>query len=177
MRIYLVRHTVPLIDKGICYGQSDIAISEADFCVWREIRYRIRNVKMDKIYSSPLYRCRRLAYVLSKGEKIEYSNLLKEIDFGDWELKSWDEIYNDKRSSKWFSDYVNCKTPKGESNADLINRVEVFISKIKSQAYDNCLVVCHAGVIRAFYSILTNISVEDSFEIKINYGEIIEFNI
>ena len=29
MEIYLIRHTTPLIEKGICYGQTDLDITES----------------------------------------------------------------------------------------------------------------------------------------------------
>ena len=29
MDIYLVRHTTPKIDKGICYGQSDLELADS----------------------------------------------------------------------------------------------------------------------------------------------------
>ena len=27
MEIYLIRHTSPLVEKGVCYGQADLALN------------------------------------------------------------------------------------------------------------------------------------------------------
>jgi alpha-ribazole phosphatase len=177
MHLTLIRHTEPNIEKNICYGQSDIDLKIGWKKIAKSINMQLANMKFDKFYSSPLKRCKKLAIAIDLKLNIEYTDLLKEINFGDWELKSWDQIYADPYSKKWFGDYINTKTPNGESNIELVERVGIFIQNLKKNNFENVLIITHAGVIRTFYTIINKLSISESFDKKINYGEIIEFTI
>ena len=61
MEIYLVRHTTPRVEKGICYGQSDLDISDSFELESKEILEKINFDSETKVYSSPSKRCTKLA--------------------------------------------------------------------------------------------------------------------
>ena len=63
MEIYLIRHTTPKIDKGVCYGQSDIELADSFSMEFKEISKSIPKT-FEKVYSSPLKRCTRLASLI-----------------------------------------------------------------------------------------------------------------
>src|SRR6478736_3062578 len=93
MEVYLVRHTETVCEKGICYGQSDVGIREPYDTVFESI---LSQLPQDAIlYSSPLQRCAILAKHIQNNSKIDSiieDTRLMEMNFGDWELKSWDVI-------------------------------------------------------------------------------------
>ena len=68
MYIYLIRHTKPLIEKGLSYGQLDIEVTES-FPEEEEI---IKNVlpAIEQVQSSPLIRCHKLANHLFPDQEI-----------------------------------------------------------------------------------------------------------
>ena len=172
MEIYLIRHTTPDIQKGICYGQSDInLVSNYDNEI-HAVKEKIKGVCFDVVYSSPLKRCTSLAK--SIHETFYKDNRLKELNFGDWELMPWDSIPR-AESLSWMEDFVNVSTPHGESYVELQNRVVDFFKDVQNSSYDTIGIVTHAGVIRALLSYVRNIALKDSFSIEVNYGDVIKF--
>ena len=94
MIIHLIRHTQPDVPSNTCYGQSDIGLLK------EPLQTAVKNIKKlvpiapkDFIYCSPLKRCIQLARELTKSPcRVVADHRLKEMNFGNWELKRWDEI-------------------------------------------------------------------------------------
>jgi alpha-ribazole phosphatase len=174
MEIILIRHTTPKIAKGICYGQSDLDITDTFL---EEIKPIIKIVPANNneiaYYSSPLKRCRKLAEKLSN--KVIFDDRLKELDFGDWELQNWNDI-NQKELDIWMKDFVNVPVTNGESYMDLHARTISFLSEIKEKNYKKVVIITHAGVIRSLYSFIKKTSLETSFDLKLQYGQVLEIN-
>lgn len=174
MEIYLVRHTTPNIEKGICYGQSDIDIT-ADFD--KEASEILRKIPFDKntaIYASPLQRCTKLAKKFNPNFLTNAQ--LMELDFGDWELKNWNEIPSEEMTP-WMKDFVNVKVPNGESYTELSERSISFFDALIAQKNSTSIVICHAGVMRSILAKFTNTELKDSFDIKISYGQVSKISI
>jgi alpha-ribazole phosphatase len=172
MELYLIRHTTPDIEKGVCYGQSDIGLKNTFNDEAEEISTKHPYLKsLDAtIYSSPLSRCTLLAEKLFDAP-ISIDHRLKELDFGDWELIQWNDIRKDELTP-WMYDFVNTKAKNGESYIDLNNRVLEFIKEIDTDK--NVVLVAHAGVIRTLLSYINNVALKDSFEFKIGYGQVLK---
>ena len=171
--LYLVRHTHVDVPSGICYGISDVALA-ATFEEEAEIvRQELAGVKFDKCFCSPLSRTLHLAMVLS--EVVVPDDRLRELDFGTWEMMSWEDIYKDEGSKEWFDDYVHARTPLGESYEMMEARIRDFIDDLEDGS--TVLVVTHAGPIRAFLSLLTDCTVTEAYDRSIAYGEVIRIDI
>lgn len=175
MEIILVRHTTPDIEKGICYGQADLGVPNT---FNDEIKPILKEIPVNDIetlyYSSPLKRCKILAEQLS--DTIIYDNRLKELDFGNWELKKWDDI-NKKELDIWMKDFVNVTTTNGESYLDLHARAVKFLEEIKTLNKKSVVIITHAGIIRSLWSYINKSALENSFDLKLNYGHIIKFTL
>lgn len=154
---YLIRHTPPLIEEGLCYGQTDLFLKDGYEQYFKDIKKKLP--KVSKVYSSPLQRCLLLANYLS--ENVIIDDRLKEINFGDWELLPWVKI-----PKYWYQDYENVRPPNGENLIDLKIRVEDFFQKTLLNSKESVLVVSHHGPLRMI------LSPDDIFKIKIDYGEI-----
>ncbi|MBQ0734287.1 alpha-ribazole phosphatase [Aquimarina celericrescens] len=170
MEIYLVRHTTPNIEKGICYGQSDIGITDSFHTEVQEIHSNIPVQEISTVYSSPLQRCKLLAKTFKK--EIHFDDRLKELNFGDWELRSWDCIHS-KELDPWMIDFVNVKVPNGESYVMLQQRILDFFTSLNHNSKEKNIIVSHAGTIRSLVSSIKNIPLKNSFNIKLDYGHII----
>ncbi len=175
--IYMLRHTQPAIEAGVCYGVSDIELDPAS-CEDQIARCvdRLSEVEFSKIYSSPLRRTLQLAEAIAAGKEITLDPRLKEMDFGDWEMTSWQEIFESQEGKAWFADYINCNTPKGESFKEMIQRASCVIEDITHERGD-ILVVTHAGFIRAAMVAAKLVECDNAFETTIEYGEIVKFDI
>lgn len=179
MVVHLLRHTKPKIDVDVCYGQSDIEVGNTFKREQLLIQKTITALHFDVIFSSPLSRCVVLAQSLCPPDKVViYDKRLKELNFGDWELKKWDDISKSEDAKKWFNDFVNTVCPGGESYLNLFERTRAFINHLRqSKTIKEPLIVTHAGIIRAFQCIVNGISIEKSFNLKVAYGEITTLSI
>ncbi len=169
MEIYLIRHTKVNIAKDICYGQSDVSLAETFEAEFQFIQTKINDPENFICYTSPLTRCKTFACKLSP-KKVIVEPRLMELNFGDWELKSWDSIGKQAFDS-WHSDFVNNTVPGGESYLQLSNRVISFVKEI-TENKENTILVTHGGVIRALLSYFSGLPLENSFRFRIDYGGI-----
>src|SRR5690606_42086613 len=104
MEIHLIRHTKPDIEAGICYGQSDIQLATSFDKEWTEIRKKLP-LNVDRLFTSPLSRCTKLSERLAAhfGLLPEKDVRLMEMNFGDWEMKKWDDI-DQRELNAWMND-------------------------------------------------------------------------
>jgi alpha-ribazole phosphatase len=168
MEIYLIRHTTPLVDKGTCYGQSDLDVTET-FTAEAELIKQYLPQGIAQVYSSPLQRCSRLAQYLFPQHGIVYHNDLMEINCGEWELQRWDDIPK-QEIDPWMSDFVNVSIPAGESYVDVYERVTARFAQIATGG-QRAAVVAHGGVIRSILAHITGTALVDSFNaFPLHYG-------
>lgn len=171
MEIYIVRHIEPIIEKGICYGHLDIAIPDNYKYQHQQIALQLPN-DFDEIFSSPLSRCKLLAENFSSN--VIYDKRLMELNFGDWEGKTWNEI-NQTELNYWMENYITIAPPNGESLTDLLGKISAFITELKLKKYNKILIVTHAGVIRCAMNLFNNVAIDKIMMEKVNYGEVFKF--
>lgn len=176
MKLFVIRHTSVAVDSGICYGQTDVMVA-GSFEEEKEIvSNKIAGVQFDKVYISPLSRCKLLAESLFEKKQLVSDCRLKELDFGDWELKTWDAIYSEPYGKEWMNNYQNLPTLNGESYLEMVKRVTDFYEDLKVVGGETVAIVAHAGVIRILKSIIEERPIEDLFKwFKPKYGSITEF--
>ena len=175
MEVYLVRHTETVCEKGICYGQSDVAIRAPYDVVFEAI---LRQLPQEAtLYSSPLQRCVVLAKHIQ--ENIQVDSIIKdsrlmEMNFGDWELKSWDTIPREVLDP-WMEDFVTENVPNGESFVDLDTRVREFLDNDISKGHTKpIIIVAHSGVIRSILCRINNLPLQEAFKTTLDYGAVIK---
>lgn len=173
MEIYLVRHTETVCAKGICYGQANVALIQPYQEQFQEIKKQLPQEAF--FYSSPLERCTILADFLSSSNFATDKRLM-EMDFGRWELKSWDEIPKEEMNP-WMNDFVNVKVPEGESFEIMNDRVLSFIDEKLTDDSKPIVIVTHAGVIRSFLCKQMNLPLKEAFSNKVEFGQVIKINL
>ena len=179
MRLYLIRHGKPEVDIGICYGSSDLPVSKQE-------HHRVANALLPAlphgvpVFSSPLQRCRVLAEVLAgtlNAPGVAQDSRLAEIHFGDWEMRTWEEIPR-KEIDAWAADVVHYRPGKGESVIEVATRVRRFYDDMCNSGMTEAIVVCHAGTIRLLGQCLLHSLPEDiacqagGVRHSIGYGEL-----
>ncbi len=173
MEIILIRHTTPDIEKGICYGQSDIDVTSNFLEESLPILKELKNINYDAVYTSPLIRCKKLAKKINTNVIID--DRIKELNFGDWELHPWSEVAKEDLNH-WMENFVYEKTKNGESYIELHKRVTTFFEEIIQLSYNRIIVVTHAGVMRSLWAYWNSIPLEKSFDLKIEYGAILKID-
>lgn len=166
LELYLIRHTKPAVVRGICYGQTDLEPAASFQKEFARLSTHLPDT-FDRVYSSPLKRCTRLAQRLSKSPI--WDDRLMEMDFGTWEMKAWHDIPKEQLEP-WMGDFVNVAVPGGESFEQLISRSLSALEEIIEQSASQVAVVSHAGVIRSFLGHFLKMNPQNYFDIQVDYG-------
>lgn len=110
---------------GVCYGQTDLGLAESPAAAAERLR-GVLPVNC-RVISSPLQRCRALAEALAS--EVETERRLLEINFGDWEGRSWEEIPRWQLDA-WAAAPFEHVPPGGESAAAMAVRVIAFAADL-----------------------------------------------
>jgi alpha-ribazole phosphatase len=174
--IFLIRHTTPAVARGICYGQTDLDITESFAEEAEAIRRHLLSGPSGivAVYSSPLQRCSRLARHLFPEHSPTLLPQLMEVHCGEWEMRSWDELPKEE-VDPWMADFVQVRIPGGESYLDLHQRVTQCWESIReTKGPGDAAIVAHGGVIRSILSGITGTQLIDSFKVfSLYYGCVI----
>ena len=175
MKLTAIRHTSVDVPASVCYGFTDVALNPSFQTEAEIVKNQLTGKTFDKVYSSPLSRCTLLAEYCGYTHPILDSRL-KELNFGDWEMKSWMEI-DKQEAAAWLADWINYPAKNGESYQLMQKRVNAFMDDLKSSDAQSVCVFTHGGVIRLIHVYLGIFQLENSFEFPVEYGQIFEFNI
>ena len=164
-QITLIRHTSVAPGRGQCYGFTDVGVSKNFKAEVKWLKTSLAGQQFDRVLASPLSRCTQLCETLFQEYKKD--DRLKELNYGDWEGRSWEEI-NIPENSDWLYLKSGEKAPNGESFENLKKRVaEVFEELQKEEG--KTIIFCHGGVIRSFLSLVTGLPLPLTKSIKIHY--------
>lgn len=176
MEIYLVRHTSVDVPAGYAYGQTDVPLRPSFEEEAQKVKETLAAHTFDRVWSSPLTRCIRLASYCGYPEAIRESRI-KELDFGEWEMKSWNEVSADPRSKPWFNDWIHISTPSGESLHDQYDRVSAFLDEIKSSGLKKVCIFAHGGVLTCARVYAGTYDLKEAFKHVPSYGEVIKIDV
>lgn len=152
-----VRHGITAWNLERRYqGQRDIALlfPEAEEGLIA-LRDAMVDERFDAIYSSDLNRCQQtLEWIQAakEGVPVALEPRLRELDFGDYEGKVYDELKDLPHYRAWIDSVGELQIPGGESAAQLRTRLEAWLHDVAVNARQDgqrkILAVTHGGVIR-----------------------------
>ena len=88
-KIYLIRHGATDGNaRGEYIGVTDLALSLGGVAELTELKEKIQYPFVEKVYTSPLLRCRQTANILYPEQEADIVENLSEYDFGEFEGKS-----------------------------------------------------------------------------------------
>jgi alpha-ribazole phosphatase len=150
MRLWLARHAAVPGSAGLCYGASDLAAdTEQTTAAAHQLARALPS--LTQAWCSPLQRCRALAECLQPlrpGLSITIDARLAEMDFGNWEGRTWDAI-GEPQLSAWTDNFAQHQPGGGESVAQFMRRVDAALQSLAAHPGSDGLWITHAGVIKA----------------------------
>lgn len=178
MELYLIRHTSVAVPKGYCYGATDVALNDTFEAEAEEVRKNLEGMTFDGVFTSPLSRAVRLADFCGYADA-ERDDRLRELDFGEWEMKSFDDLYkNDKRFREWCEgDFVNLAAPGGESLAGQMERFRLFVEEKKKQGHRRIAAFCHGGILACGLIMTGQARPENALAAVPPYGSVVSLTI
>lgn len=145
MRITLIRHTSVAVERGICYGITDVPLADTFPSEAEIVKKNLGTSKFDAVFTSPLSRCVRLAEYCGFPDATKDMRL-REMDFGEWEMQRYSDI-QDTRLKEWYDDFVNVRPTGGEAFCEHIKRVEDFFREIRGIGFGDVAAFTHGGTI------------------------------
>lgn len=164
-KIYVIRHGQSEGNlKRQILGHTDLELTELGQEQAEKCAEFLKDVKVDAIYSSDLLRAYHTArpHAVSRGIKIQTSEQLRELYFGDWDGAMVSSVENtDMFQIGWRENFGTFTAPSGESVPALAERVYKFIEEKAIQNPGKTLMfVFHAAAIRSFWGKISGVSFE-----------------
>ena len=176
MEVILIRHTSVDVPAGTCYGQTDVPLKgsfEDEAAATRAALEAYGPV--DYAYTSPLSRCTRLAEFCGHADA-ERDGRILEIDFGEWEMKMFDDI-DDPHLQEWYADHINTPVTGGESFMMQYRRVSGFLEELKTKPYKRVAVFAHGGVLVSALLYAGKVKPEEAFAALPPFGGIVRIEL
>ena len=156
--IHLIRHGA--IDEtlsGKYIGTTDPPLSDKGKLALKKLAFTHAYPQPPVVFSSPLRRCTQTCAVLFPERKPLVIANLSECNFGEWEVKTAEELKDSEDFQKWLAGDNSVKPPRGESNADFVRRVckmfESIVEGLMKTGSTECAIVTHGGVIMTLLAV------------------------
>lgn len=146
MTVYLIRH-------GQTQGNLErryVGSTDQPLCPQgREALAGLTAPAADRVYASPLLRCRETAEILYPGREIEIVPDLRETDFGAFEGHTYEELKDGPAYRAWLDSGGGAPPPGGEGKEEVRRRVlAAFLSLAATHVpEDRIALVVHGGTI------------------------------
>lgn len=152
--LYLVRHGQTVWNSSGRYqGRTDVPLSDLGLDQARQTALWFKDVPLDGVITSPFIRASKTAEGIAeiKGLPLEKEDRLKELSFGDWEGKTYQEI-----EAIWpgmieamYHDAGDLQLPHGESFEDCRKRCMEAVKDIIARGDNKTwAIVCHGAALR-----------------------------
>ncbi len=170
LKIYLARHGQDEDNnKGILNGHRDTSLTNLGFQQAKDLAEKIKefDIKIDKVYSSPLKRAFDTAKTITNFLGIDEPKIINDLierDFGSMTGKKISEIETlcspDILKTKTITYFLS---PKGAENfSDLLKRANLVLDIIKkNHNSENILLVTHGDIGKMLYTAYYNLNYLD----------------
>jgi broad specificity phosphatase PhoE len=151
--LLLIRHAATVSSlSGRFLGNTDEEIIIPDSSATNQLSAMLDSFAPNRLLCSSLLRARQTAALLTEKSKLttEIDNDLREINFGRWEKRTFEEISEQypEAVDQWNSYAVDFSFPGGEKLAAFHERVHTVANRLAALPEKTVAVVTHGGVIR-----------------------------
>lgn len=151
MKIWLTRHGQTDLNKlNLMQGLTDQKLNETGIAQAKAARELIGDITFDAVYASPLDRAITTASIIGNvpKEDVIIDERIIETDFGKYEKCNYYRM-GPAMTLYWAWPEVIPAPKTVETIASMVERSSSFLKELEKQDYENVLVVCHGGIIRA----------------------------
>jgi alpha-ribazole phosphatase len=154
-------------------GSTDNELSEEGQQQAASMDAFLRPYHPERCFCSPLKRCIETIRTFA-AIPVEINPDLREIDFGHWEGKTFDQILEMdlEAVNRWSRLDPEFSFPGGERFNDFLVRIEHVATALASCPEKTILVVTHAGIIRALICYFLGLSPRNYLLFNIRFGSL-----
>ncbi|MFW9990274.1 MAG: histidine phosphatase family protein [Candidatus Odinarchaeota archaeon] len=176
MKIIFIRHgqTDSSLHQRLSGSRTNEHLNKTGIDQIQHLKSFLKIYNPTKFYSSSLLRAKQSAEIMleTKSNKIIELDELREIDFGDWEGLTFEEL--NKNHSKDFINWMDFPDqftpPNGESISMLCSRIKKVMKHLLDSIDSTCFVFTHGGPIRAVLINSLQIPLSKYWSLKIPHG-------
>jgi len=158
IKLFLIRHAETNVGEDIFAGSKDYPLSVNGIRQALNLGHYFTSRKINTVFSSPQERAVKTAMIIhnfiSHNTDFVIDNNLREIDFGEWEGRSRQEVKKQNAIfyENWSNDSVSNQPPNSENPKDVLKRILQFLNELESkfvtQEGIELVAVLHKTVIR-----------------------------
>lgn len=151
-KIHLIRHGLTDANLTGRYvgNRTDLPLCPEGVKELKMIREQKEYPNIEKLYSSPMLRCRQSAAIIYPGFDVNVVDAMTEYDFGEFEGKSAAELEIMPSYLEWTSGKITAPEG-GEDSNDFIKRLALGLNGIVRDMMEcgvtNSAVIMHGGAI------------------------------
>ncbi|MBM7701993.1 histidine phosphatase family protein [Metabacillus iocasae] len=153
--ITCIRHGLTAANREKRYiGWTDVSLCQDGMDSLKSSQLLID--RPDIIISSDLIRCVETTKLLFPGISYSPSSSWREINFGAWELRTYEDLKEKPHYQNWLNDPFNVSPIQGESFYEFSIRIwqawDELIHLLMSRKYRHAVIVTHGGPLRLLAS-------------------------
>jgi probable phosphoglycerate mutase len=174
--VYLLRHAQSTANtKGILAGRDNsVELTKKGFKQAKNLVPVIEQLKVAKIYCSPLTRCiQTIDPYMQKRANASFNvdERLIEMDYGSWSGKKLSSLASKREWRIVQSKPSSFTFPKGESFRSMRARVESILKELSNQKQP-ILLVTHGDIIKMFLAVAVGLKTDDFQRFVVEPGSI-----
>jgi broad specificity phosphatase PhoE len=169
--VFLVRHGVhDQLQGRLCGRTVGVLMGEAGLAQAEAAGRRLSREGVEAVQTSPLDRTRQTAERIADacGSPLTTEEALMEINFGDWNGRTFESLEPDPLWRAWNSARDTARPPRGETMLEVQARLAGWLERVVRSGARAVAAVSHADVIKAAVGLATGLSMRfhDRFEIS-----------
>lgn len=187
---WFIRHGYTAWNRSRRYlGHRDVELLSGAEAGLARLPAVLAGIEFSRVYCSDLLRCRETLARIRPDLVPEayYDARIRELNFGEWEGLTYEELKGLKTYRNWIDDPASSKPPGGESWRQFEARVEAFLHDLSDNLVDSshntgeggayflapALIVTHGGVISLLAGKLAGIAEFHHPDFKLAPGEVL----
>ena len=151
MKIWITRHGQTDLNRTRrMQGRVECPLNEKGISQARQSRKNIDDIHFDAVYASPLQRAQMTGSIIGDVDPSEIivDPRLIETDFGIYEKRKY-YLLGPAMTAYWIMPKIFPAPPSVETIASMKARAVSFLKDLEKKDYENVLVACHGGIMRA----------------------------
>lgn len=155
MNIHFIRHgRTEANERGLYYGSTDLPLTERGVEELKKLKMTVEYPIAEIHLASDLRRTHETLHILYGKEPERTIVEFNEFDFGDFEMKTYEELRSDPDFIHWVSSGDDAACPGGESQNRFVERILRGFDILQHLGKRDVVLVCHGGVIGTLMDLL-----------------------